>query len=165
MRRILHLLPVLVVLAGIGIITHYAMESRNQKKEQEAAKVEEPPAAAPVADTLAPMDQALVNQVFDDPETLDSVPEPVPAKALDHHASLANRPPLMPPKIEETDKREAYLESDAMKAAPPYVKGFASLRTDAVRNPDSEQNRAAVRSIMKKRAQRISQLDRSKIEL
>jgi hypothetical protein len=161
MKRIIQFLPLAVVFIGIATIIYYVRDHKIKKTI--ARELVYPEASAPESENMTPTDQDLVQSVFDNPQEVDALPA--------HNASalaremLVNRPALMPATLENTSEHGVYLDLAKMREEPPMAESFYSLRTDAVRNPYSEQNRAAVNSIMKSRQKRISQLDRSKIEL
>jgi len=172
MKRIITILPILVCLAGAWIIVAAVMEHREKKKEDVlVVEIEPLPAVAPDADTYSAQDRELVRQVFDEPETLDAERASLPhnwkrvVTDLAQEATKANhgntdRPALMSAQFQGTENETIEAGSEQVQSPPSMVESFASLRTDAVRNPDSEQNQAAVKSIMQKRQNRIAELER-----
>jgi len=113
-------------------------------------------------------DQTLVDAVLESPEKFDeavvesaepkeeagaieSVNPAVPACTLPvgkdrHLLSDIEKPPAPQPLKEPVAAESLY-----------FWKDYASLRTDAIRNPDSAENRAGVAALMKTRQRRLGQ--------
>jgi hypothetical protein len=157
MQKIVQSLPILVIAVAIGIIAYQVAEHRRIKAE---AQAEIPPVAEkvtadqlPVATNLPALDRQLVSKAFASPETLDQASVTSSTEAVQRPAT---RPTLLsetmsagsPEAVETDGHQDAYFQKD-----------FESLRTDAVRNPDSEQNRATVNTLMLKRQQRLAKED------
>lgn len=155
MQKIVQSLPILVVAVAVGIIAYQIAEHRRIKAESKPEiPVAEKVAAAqlPVATNLPESDRQLVSKAFASPETLDSS---VTVQTSNSVARPAERPvllseiePVKPPVATNsaTGGQDAYFQKD-----------FESLRTDAIRNPDSPENRATVTALMLKRQQRLGQ--------
>ena len=109
-------------------------------------------------------DRDVLETALEAPEAFQQT-EPKKADLLDQklaaYADLSNRPPQM---SERQNVQQKERIAHANTNTPKFMNSFASLRKDEVRNPDSEQNRAAVISLMKKRQNRMSQLEK-KVEM
>ncbi len=166
MRRIIHILPILVVMAGIGIIVYYAHEDHNQKKARDEAAAQSIPieAKAPESKHFSPKDWQLAQTVFGAPSSLDAQTNAIQSVVVDPNANLANRPALLSSKTQPVTQKD-YSDLPQMQVPPPYVEDFMSLRTKAIRDPESAQNRKIRKDIATKRQKRIRQLDYSKINI
>jgi len=120
-------------------------------------------------------DQRLVDAVLESPERLDA--EDVAAMdtaGLEKEGGLAGNPRYeggsAVPVCTLPTGRERHLLSDVEKPPAPqplkepvaadslqFRKEYASLRKDAIRNPDSAENRAGVVSLMEARQRRLGQ--------
>lgn len=153
MHKIIHGLPVVVVIAALIMIGDYVAEERKAKKKPEPTVVAAEKVAAenlPVSETLPEADRKLVAHVFNAPETLDTatvVPDTRAAEppAVTHPALLSE--------VASFAQAATPVTADWN---PAFQKDFESLRTDAIRNPDSEQNRTTVNTLMQKRQQRLA---------
>ena len=99
-----------------------------------------------------PEDQSLLDSVLESPERLDGLAvDESPVEPL----AVAPRPQL----LSEVERPEvARAEREPVAAESLYFwKDYASLRKDAIRDPDSEENRAGVVSLMKARQGRLGQ--------
>ncbi len=153
MQKIIQALPILVIVVAIGIITYYVVEDRKAKQEPEPkVTVAEKVLAKdlPVSEELSEADHQVVSKAFASPEDLDAPasPEAVTVKPASK---------MEPIPFPEAELSEKSIVSKPEDTTPPYFHdAFASLRTDAVKNPDSTQNRATVKTIMQKRQQRLA---------
>ena len=157
MQKIVQILPIVVVIAAIAMITYYVVEDRRKDvKEEPAITVAEkiPASQLPVSDELTEADQQIVSRAFEAPEELDTAENP----------TRTPRPELLSVKEKPTGRLSEISTPVSMAEAKPadttpmyFVDDFSSLRTDAVRNPDSEQNRTTINTLMKKRQQRLAQ--------
>lgn len=155
MKRIVTFLPILVLVCGVGVIV-FAIREYRQNQQDPVVEIPKPVVAvAPDADTYSQQDQELVRQVFDQPETLDSRSSSN-APTIVATIAPASRPDLLSAQFQTTEARMP--GGDEQVAASSQVQSFTSLRKDDVRNPNSEQNQAAVRSIMEKRQRRVDRL-------
>ncbi|MBN2785357.1 MAG: hypothetical protein JXR25_11055 [Pontiellaceae bacterium] len=156
MKRIVHILPLLVCVGGIGIIVVAIKESREE--QQKAAFVEKAvpqEAAAPDAKTYAPQDRKLVQQVFDNPQMMDDASPQ--AAAISSSVERPGNPSTLSSSM---NNASMHMErpSETITVPPKNLESFASLRTDAVRNPESQQNQATAEEIMKMRQRRVERL-------
>lgn len=118
-------------------------------------------AASAVATQRPAAEQALVDAVLESPERLDAPvvesakpvrEEPVPLICMlptgkeRHLLSDIEKPPS-PQRLKEPVAAESLY----------FWKDYASLRKDAIRNPDSPENRAGVVSLMQARQRRLGQ--------
>lgn len=118
-----------------------------------------------VPDALTETDRTVLLTAFEEPEAFHQETSEIDSaleENLVRYADLSGRPVLMSEKEAKAQPRERVAHVNTNR--PRFMNTFSSLRTDEVRSPDSEQNRAAVRSIMKKRQDRVSQLE-NRIEL
>ena len=155
MKRIIHVLPLLVCIGGIGIIIAAIIESNEKESE---AIVAEPPSAeiavTPDAETYSQADRQLVQQVFENPQTMDDARnQPTASSVLAAHP--ANGATMSSTENESIPLNES---TETIHVPPKNVESFASLRTDAVRNPESEQNQTTAKKIMQMRQRRVEQL-------
>lgn len=153
MQKIVQGLPILVVIAALGLIGFHAIESRKAKKKPEPAVVSAEKLTAenlPVDQALSESDRKLVFRAFDAPEELDAAAVVPENQATDQ--LFAVHPAL----LSEIEPAEPFRKSVTAEWNPSFQKDFESLRTEAVRNPDSEQNRATVNALMQKRQQRLA---------
>ena len=138
----------LIVLVGVALGTGWWMSSR---------QTEEPMDAATRVPTRTVEDQRLVES----PEQLDasvaasiglSSPEPVPVA---DPVAAAPRPQL----LSEIEKPlPPAVEREPVPAESLYFwKDYASMRKAEIRDPNSEENRAGVVSLMKARQRRLGQ--------
>lgn len=154
MQKIIQSLPVIVIVAALSVIIYHVIEERQvTKKPEPAVAVAEKVAAEnlPVSANLPEADRQTVSRVFNTPEQLDAaltVPTPVSAEKL----SVAHPALLSEAKSVEVAKTPVSTDWN-----PAFQKDFESLRTEAIRNPDSEQNRDTVKTLMQKRQQRLAQ--------
>ncbi|MBN2785889.1 MAG: hypothetical protein JXR25_13790 [Pontiellaceae bacterium] len=156
MKRIICTLPLLACIGGIGIIVAAVIESH--EKQTEPAFIDRPTAEVamvPDADTFTQQDRELVQQVFDNPQVMDDTSSQHPTVS-----SLVVRPENGSTMSSAGNNSSMNIERSAETIAVPTenLESFASLRTDAVRNPESEQNQAAAKEIMKMRQRRVEQL-------
>lgn len=155
MQKIVQSLPILVVAVAIGIITYQIAEHQRIKA---ASKPENPVAEKvatdqlPVATNLPESDRQLVSTAFASPETLDS------AVAVQGSNSVV-RPMERPVLLSEIEPVQPAVSTNSATGGQDayFQKDFESLRTDAIRNPDSPENRATVTALMLKRQQRLGQ--------
>lgn len=154
MKRLVGILPFVVFAVGAWIIVSAVVKHRETKRETVSEDTKSVPAVAPDAETFSPQDRELVGQVFDEPELLDS--RPVPAIPLVAIHDEDGRPAMMSAQTQGVDKEMDGAEP--VQEQPLLIESFASLRTDAVRNPESEQNQATVKKIMGMRQRRVAEL-------
>jgi len=155
MRRILNGLPIAVVVAGTVLLAYQIAEHRKVSKKPvaEIAQVQKvPEGRMPGSENLPEKDRLMADRVFSAPETLDadsaaSVSNTGAVEAVSHTQPMSEILPVQPPEegLRDTETNPPYFHND-----------FASLRTDAVRNPDSPENRATVNALMLKRQQRLA---------
>ena len=142
----------LIVLVGVALGTGWWMSSR---------QTEEPMDAATRVPKRTVEDQRLVDSVLESPEQLDasvaasiglSSPEPVPVA---DPVAAAPRPQL----LSEIEKPlPPAVEREPVPAESLYFwKDYASMRKAEIRDPNSEENRAGVVSLMKARQRRLGQ--------
>lgn len=153
MQKIIHWLPVVVVITALVMIGYYVVEERKTRKKPEPDTVVAEKVSAeklPVSETLPDADRRLVAHVFNAPETLDT-------------ATVVPDTRTAEPPSETHPALLSEVQSSAQPATPvtadwnpAFQKDFESLRTDAIRNPDSEQNRTTVNTLMQKRQQRLA---------
>ena len=153
MKYLIRILPLVVCVAGVWIIVSTV---RKHQETQEAVVLKEakvPTAIVPDAETYEPKDRELVQQVFEEPERFDSaLPKTVSVAVASRPEGTIFMPDLAVNMIEKPrDPRTISMSSEE-------IDSFTSLRTDAVRNPESEQNQATVRTLMKMRQRRVSWL-------
>lgn len=171
MQKIIHGLPVVVVITALIMIGHYIIEERKAKKPPEPGVVVAEKVAAenlPVSETLPEADRQLVARVFNAPEELDAataVPAARPAEktAVTEKPNAATVASTASPQAEKAPALLSEVEPSTQSKTPvsadwkpAFQKDFESLRTEAVRNPDSAQNRATVNTLMQKRQQRLA---------
>lgn len=154
MKRLLNILPLIICVIGTGIIVFVIKEHWESKQEDASEYVKPLPATAPDAETFSPQDRKLAGQVFDNPGLLDSRSTPASSAIAIHDKDA--RPPMMSAQFKGIEKDDA--EPKQVQQLSPFVESFVSLRTDAMHNPDSEQNKAVVKSIMGKRQRRVAEL-------
>jgi len=110
------------------------------------------------------VDQTVLEAALETPEAFHQT-EPAKEGLLDQklaaYADLSGRPSQM---SERQNVQQKERVAGVNTNTPKFMNSFSSLRKDDVRNPDSEQNRAAVISLMKKRQNRVSQLEK-KVEM
>jgi len=150
------ILPVVVIAAGIGISTFWIIDDHKSKNDAVAPAVTAQTVSAGqtiAAEGLTTQDHCLVQRVFNSPEKLDadgavSLSNTDVVEAVRHPLLMSEIEPVQPIAVAAytTENRPLYFQKD-----------FESLRTDAVRNPDSAQNRATVSALMQKRHQRLEQ--------
>jgi len=154
MQKFIQTLPIIVVIAALSIIIYQISEERQAKKKPEPSITVAQKVTAdqlPISEELPEKDRQLVARVFDAPEDLDaSIIASVSATA----ALVSTARPVRLSEIEPVQPVKAEPLSDEWE--PYFKKDFESLRTDAVLNPDSEQNRAVVKTLMQKRQQRLA---------
>ena len=139
-----------IVVAGIGWLIS---ANRGEGPEGTEGVVAERPAA----------EQGFLDSVLESPEVLDG--ESLATKERRDHKEGSSVPVCTLP-----TGKERHLLSDVVKPEAPqpleepvaadslhFRKEYASLRTDAVRNPNSPENRAGVVSLMKARQRRLGQ--------
>ncbi len=152
MKRIIHILPLLVCVAGMGFIVAAIMEYRGSQNKPTAIERGVPQAAvAPDAETYGALDRKLVKKVFEEPDALnDALSESLfPADA----ARVGRNPE---PMASIADCSSMHIDrSAAIVVSQPLIESFASLRTDEVRNPASKQNQETVRSLRDMRQRRV----------
>ena len=125
----------------------------------------EPKDAEPVVAGRSVEDQQLLDSVLESPETLDGKSFGVRRQPKGDGALASAVPVCTLP-----TGKERHLLSDVEKPPAPrplaepvaadslhFRKEYASLRTDAVRNPNSPENRAGVVSLMQARQRRLGQ--------
>ncbi len=98
----------------------------------------------------------MIQQVFSSPEMLDEKQSRV-GLSQKETPKIPARPELMSALFQGAEPGTVKPEIEQVQVASPLIESFASLRTDAVRNPESAQNQATVKSIMKKRQRRVMQ--------
>lgn len=153
MQKIIHALPVVVVMAAISIIGYQIVESRKAKKKPEPTVVVAEKVTAenlPISKELPEADRQLVARVFNTPEELDAAAV-VPETRGAVKTSVVH--PVLLSEVKFSEQPETTVTADWN---PAFQKDFESLRTDAIRNPDSEQNRTTVNTLMQKRQQRLA---------
>ena len=158
MKRLIEYLPFIVLGVAACIVAAAILEFREKKKEDSTNIEQAKPmiATAPEGENHAPVDQALTREVFNDPSTLDSVPVST-TEAVVVHNTRESPALLTEGKVGGGDLPAAQIERIAVEGNE--LEAYASLRSDAVRVPESEQNRAAVESIMRKRQRRVEQFE------
>lgn len=155
-RRKGSVLVLFAVLYGV-VIYHLVGNYREKPPEKEAEVAPElaaPVASVPVSEQMAPEDRSVLSSVYHSPEVLDSSVTQ-PGVEIAAPVSIAMRDRTMPP-VENTQYDESSLSYSG--EAPAFWNDFASIRTDEVRNPDSELNQQKVISIMKMRQRRLGQV-------
>ncbi len=152
MKKIIQSLSIVVVFAGVGIWIYHIVEDLKLRKDPEppattAQKIS--PDELPISEEVVAQDRALLEKTFKTPEALDA------AEVVT--SSTASAPPIERPTLmSEIDFPEKAPKPPVdTKKLPYFHAGFASLRTDAVRNPDSEQNQKTVTRLMQMRQQRL----------
>jgi len=155
MKKIIVLVVALAVLGGAWVVV--------SRLEPDLETVEPVVAARPVAE------QEFLDSVLESPEVLDGAAGQ--ASGRRHEASEPEgqaESPLY--EVTLPTGRERHLLSDVVKPEAPrplkepvsadslhFREDYASLRTDAVRNPNSPENRAGVVSLMEARQRRLGQ--------
>ena len=143
----------------MGLMGLVLIGQKAKKDERSAIKLQKTP--APVTDAWA--DQQLLETALKSPESLDEPvsdsngskgPEFTPAAS-----SIESVPqPQLPASVETLPVPEPL--NEPVNAESLYFwKDYASLRKDAVRNPDSEENGAIIVSIMQARQRRLNPQD------
>lgn len=162
--------PALGLIAGVGVLVVGLAKYRNHGESNHGSQAV--CTIVPISENPNTLDRELVQQVLDEPEKLNSDPAPADrshygsqCKDFSQYADLSNRPALMSAQKEMRAATPEQRTVSSSTNSPVFVQTFVSMRNDEVRNPDSEQNQAAVKSIMKKRQNRVEQLNRSKIEI
>ena len=154
MSKKLKVILVFAVLYGVMIFRLVDNFRPNTVKEEPAEVAPEGAAAqaqAPVSEAMAPTDAELVASVYETPADLDAEEGAVPA--VMPVADVLGRSRELPP---AEPKRKGI--SMVSLEDPVFWSDFESIRTDEVRNPDSELNRQKVISIMKMRQRRLGQV-------
>ncbi len=157
MKRIIQFLPLVVCIGGLAIIVMAILEHREKKQDIAIVELPKPmTAVAPDSEHYTTQDQKLVQQVFDHPKTLDSAD--TSKNSIVDETTVPSSTSLVSSQFKGTGIHGEPQDINRIQATTSHFDGFASLRTDAVRNPDSQQNQATVKSIMGKRQRRVSQL-------
>jgi outer membrane biosynthesis protein TonB len=102
-------------------------------------------------------EQALVDSVFESPEQFEAVAVVAedPAPVLSEQEATP-RPKL----LSEVKKPQPSARPEPVDITTLHFwKEYASVRTPAIRDPDSAENRAGIISLMKARQQRLGQMD------
>lgn len=154
MRRIICSLPLLALIGGVAIVIGAIIEAHKKPVDSDSKKNPSAQVAvAPDADTFTDQDRKLVNQVFDNPHLIDApLPQQTRSSTVVHPENEASLPTFAnnpPSNINQP------IESTILTA---NQESFASLRTDVIRNPDSEQNKATAQTIMEMRQKRVERL-------
>lgn len=156
MQKTIQSVPLLVIAVGVGIIVYHVVEDRKAKKVPEpvATVAEKMPASQlPVSDELTEADQQIVSRAFEAPEELDTAESPT-LTLRSEPFSVKEKPTG---RLSEISTPVSLAEAKPADTTPMYfVDDFSSLRTDAVKNPDSAQNRATVTTLMQKRQTRLA---------
>jgi len=159
MQKIVQGIPVVVIIVATGMLIYSFVEHRketeNLRTDSATTAVEKVTAdRLPIAAELPVADRRLAEQAFKSPEKLDASE---PGTSADT-GTPAGRPPERPLLLSaiEPDESSPFPAANTVGNQDRYFqKDFESLRTDAVRNPDSAQNRATVKTLMQKRQQRL----------
>lgn len=108
--------------------------------------------SSPSPEIPNPMTQSLLDSVLESPEVLDGlVMDESPVEPV----AVAPRPELL---SEVERPAVARVEREPVAAESLYFwSDYASLRKDEIRNPDSEENRKGVVSLMEMRQRRLGQ--------
>ena len=106
--------------------------------------------------------EALIDLIQKDPDELVATEEA--QRAAEVPPAVTTSPPSPHIRLNPSLFSEKDLSGGPRQSGEPTQVGdlyfwedFASLRTDAVRNPDSEQNRATIEAIFQKRSQRLAE--------
>lgn len=156
MQKLIQRLPIIVVISAFCMTVCFFIESRQVKKRvnSEITGAEKVSAGQlPISQKLPEKDRQLVARVFDAPEKLDAV------EAVSRSNIQGVEPVCHPPLMSKTaDGGATRIEIQPPETNTPYFhKDFESLRTDAVSNPDSVQNRTTVTALMQMRQRRLEQ--------
>ncbi len=154
MQKIVQSLPIIVLLAALGVIGWHIIEARKAKHILEpCVYVAEKTDAEnlPVAENLPKADRQFVLRAFNAPEELDTALIALETRSVDKAAVVH------PALLSEIEPSLAVKKSVTANWKPAFQKDFESLRSEAIRNPDSEQNRTTVKTVMQKRQQRLAQ--------
>jgi len=153
MQKIVEMLPIIVIAVAVGFITLHIVEKRRTKEEPgPEIAVAKKVTQLQLADDLSTSDRRIAERAFHAPEEMDAV------STASAEANVAVRPPERPSGSLLSEME--FVEPETLGPAGNdqyFQKDFESLRTDAVRNPDSAQNRATVNRIMQIRQQRLQQ--------
>ena len=156
MQKIIQILPILVVVAAISMIAYQAAEHHREKTEQAteqrpATSEKLPAAELPVANNLPEIDRQLTKKAFKSPETLDS--------------AVVTERPATKPHSQQSDSM-MYLSDEKAEHSLPVTDGdqdayfkkpSEALTSDTLRDPDSEQNREIVESLLSKSPPRLAE--------
>ncbi len=108
---------------------------------------------SPSAQSPKPKVQSLFDSVLESPEVLDGLAvDGVPVESV----AVAPRPELLS-EVERTVSVPTKEREPVAAQSLYFWSDYASLRKDAIRNPDSAENRAGVVSLMKARQGRLGQ--------
>lgn len=148
MQKIIQILPLVVIGVAVGMIAVHIVERQKEKAEAKPSiTVAEKVAQLPVNSQLSETDRQLAERAFQAPEELDS--------AIASNSLVSPVPPQRPTMMSEVNVQEPTNRAPAGDDQY-FQKDFESLRTDAVKNPDSEQNRATIKKLMEMRQRRLS---------
>jgi hypothetical protein len=135
------------------MIGYHVVEERQTKKKPESSVVVAEKVSAenlPVSEELPKADQQLVSRAFNAPEALDAAPVVLESRAITSVSAAQLR---LLSEAEPSTRPRTPVSTDWH---PAFQKDFESLRTEAIRNPDSPENRATVNTLMEKRQQRLA---------
>jgi len=147
----------LLLTITIGVAVRSVLQREEPKGQQSIDKI----TTASVLEMADKVDESVLEAALKMPETFHQT-EPDKTESLEQkltkYADLSSRPALMSERQSNIQERDRV--ADVNTNTPKFMDSFALLRKEEVRNPDSEQNRAAVTSLMKKRQNRVGQLEK-----
>ncbi len=154
MKRLTSILPFVVCGVGAWILVSTLIEYRGSKREDTVAgNAKALSAAPPESAHYAEQDQRLVEQVFDNPKILDSLQSKASSITAVDGIAISEMAMGI-----STNTPTEWEVPKTLSVSSSEIASFSSLRADAVRNPESEQNQATARSIMKMRQRRVTRL-------
>lgn len=154
MKRLVRLLPLIVLVAGLLIVVIKLLELKEKKRGGNRAAVAQKARQLPI-DPSPGDERRVAEQAFTAPESMDEE-RPGPVRK---QAPLVTRSRIKP-KVKTLGRPvpPARSERTGMESNLYYWADFAALREDDVLDPNSSRNQETIRQLMSMRQKRLGQV-------